>query len=111
MNKAEHDSFLSHLEHEKPALMTVHDKGQKEPEGKNAKSLDEANNNDKLLSFYHTTVTSFGMKRIKEGRLLEKIIWVLAIIVIVSFTSYTLYRNSVRFLAYNVKFETKSVLT
>ena len=48
-----------------------------------------------LLESYQTTVTSFGLKRINSGRPLEKVFWAVGVMVIMSFTCYTLYKNSV----------------
>ena len=45
------------------------------------------------------------MTRICEGKPLEKILWVVALLIIVMFTSHTIYENTVRFLAYGVKTE------
>ena len=63
----------------------------------------KGNNNESLLASYKTAVTSFGVARIRNGRIPEKIFWTVATIFIVGFTCYTIYENSVRYLSYGVK--------
>ena len=72
-------------------------------------AIEDSNNNKSLLENYSATLTSFGVKRIKNGRTFEKIIWIIGILAIIIFTVYTLYRNTVRYLAYDVKTEIKII--
>ena len=62
-----------------------------------------------LLATYKKTLTGFGVIRIQDGRIIEKILWVAAITIIIFFTSYTIYKNSVRYLAHGEKEDIKTV--
>ena len=66
----------------------------------------KVDSNTSLLQFYRTSLTSFSVRRIRNGRPLEKAIWAFAIFFIITFTSYTIYGNAVRYLEYGVKTET-----
>ena len=65
------------------------------------------NTSTHLIASYQATLTSFGANRIKEGRPLEKLFWVAAIFLIVSFCSYQIYKNSVRYFAYRIKIDSQ----
>ena len=72
----------------------------------NTKSTPNIVRNPSLLQHYKKSLTSFGAARVRDGRPLEKILWTIAMMIIVSFTSYTIYGNAVRYLAYGVRTET-----
>ena len=65
------------------------------------------NTSTHLIASYQATLTSFGANRIKEGRPLEKLFWVAAIFLTVSFCSYQIYKNSVRYFAYRIKIDSQ----
>ena len=61
------------------------------------------------MASYKKTLTSFGVARIRDGRVVEKTLWATAILIIVIFVAYTVYKNSARYLAYGVKTEISTI--
>ena len=66
-------------------------------------------NNDNLFASYKTALMSFSIARVRKGRPLEQIFWVLGVLVILAFTSYTIYQNSVRFFTHDVRTEVRNI--
>ena len=69
----------------------------------------EVDNNASLLDSYKETLISFGLRRIRNGRSLEKVFWTVGIFIIITFTCYTLYRNAVRYFSFGVRPEVRTV--
>ena len=67
--------------------------------------------NISLFESYKTTLTSFGVRRIRRGKMLERFVWIIGILFIICFTCFTLYRNTARYFAYGARTEIRSIET
>ena len=82
-----------------------------EKECHNVHVVPTTENNISLLETYSTKLTSFALRRIKNGKPFEKVFWAFGMLFIICLTCYTLYRNTVRYFEYGVRTEIRSIET
>ena len=61
-----------------------------------------------LRDSYKSGLYLFGFIKVVKGRKLEKALWAVIMLLIISFTSYMVYKNTIRYAAYGVRTKTLS---
>ena len=73
----------------------------------NIEPADSSKADDSLLLCYKSGLAIFGIVRLVNGRVLEKVFWGLFTSAILIFTCYEMYENAARYLAFEVRTEVR----